>query len=192
MFNFVNQQQENECFICYSDGKTEEELIFEKKSFIRTLNYPLIPLSDAYGCKCKLMSHNRCLVTCKKCPSCRRQVTPNLYVKTHLDYWFYYLFKWIKENHEYFESIRLGMIVLFVIFIYVVYNLCYKKKIVKFPYIYNHDKEKQIMILFCILYNIAMISLAILDDYMKKYWLYKIKKNPYSLIKKFIDVINEL
>lgn len=59
-----------ECFICCSkSGKTDQDRIMELIVNRRKFAYPLILLSDAYGCECKTTkAHNKCLINITKCP----------------------------------------------------------------------------------------------------------------------------
>ena len=50
MFSFLFKPKK-ECFICYSTGKTEKEEFDEIIYHIKTMNYPLISMDKAYGCK---------------------------------------------------------------------------------------------------------------------------------------------
>ena len=82
---------ENECFICYTkSGKTIQERRMDNIHY-KSLGYPLIQLSYAYGCNCKNMwAHNKCLRTIHKCPTCRKDVIkPQLQVAANIEKYIY-------------------------------------------------------------------------------------------------------
>jgi hypothetical protein len=76
-----------ECFICCTPhGLSEAELRVNPNAW----HYPLMTLSQAYGCQCfGLLAHNKCLTKVPTCPTCRRPLptdTNTLRIKhTYLD-----------------------------------------------------------------------------------------------------------
>lgn len=161
-----------ECFICCSkSGKTEQDKIMELMGKKKKFDYPLIVLSEAYGCECKTKSHNKCLKGINKCPTCRKIVSkPNLYVKTRLDFYFHYLFLFLKSNPEIIKWIKwIGsglLIVLISIFI------CVDTKIINI-----NDIDTKFFISMSILLYIQLFAgfILALEDYFVKFWLYDTK-----------------
>ena len=157
-----------DCFICCStDGKTDKEIVSDKIFNHKSMNYPLLQLSNVYGCHCNSIAHNKCLflynLTSKSCPMCRKlSNNPNLYKKTLYDYYLYILFKWIKKditridiinNCAIFNLIMLCVLLLFININYLYISIFFKIGI-------------------CIIYIITLYIIIVLDDYFKKYWLY--------------------
>jgi hypothetical protein len=87
-----------ECFICCTkDGKSEKDRLLDEKHYVKCTNYPIIPLSHAYSCKCETtFAHNRCLQTIEKCPTCRSKTKLNL----HVDLYFEKYLSWIYSKPD--------------------------------------------------------------------------------------------
>jgi hypothetical protein len=79
-----------ECFICCDlSGKSQHEKLmdsFAPQNAI-IMNYPIIPVADAFGCSCKdIFAHNTCISRLDKCPTCRKNTKPNVfYTPTSLE-----------------------------------------------------------------------------------------------------------
>ena len=148
-----------DCFICCTtNGKFFNEEFFDLYFNISQYGYPIIPLSYAYYCNCKNMyAHNRCLLNIKKCPQCRKEVIkPNLLIKTNRDYYFYYLFEYLKKNPKTIkkiESIIISIIIYLIVIMFII-------------------KEKNI--LFICLISIVFLNTLIIEfmRYLKYYWLW--------------------
>lgn len=98
MFSFLFKANK-ECFICYSTGKTEQEELLESFYNVKTMNYPLISMCDAYGCKCiNNYAHNKCLLNVNKCPTCRKEIKPKLYITTKYDFYLKYLLNYLRKD----------------------------------------------------------------------------------------------
>lgn len=159
-----------ECFICCSkSGKTDQDKIMELVVNRKKFSYPLVLLSDAFGCECKTTkAHNKCLININKCPTCRKVVSkPNLCVKTRLDFYFFWLFDIIKSNPkiiEYSKMCGAGLMV-FLIGIFI----CVDKKIIIIG-----DTDTKYFIGFSILLLVQLFAGFVLsfEDYFVKYWLY--------------------
>lgn len=159
-----------ECFICCSKSdKTDQDKLIELCAKRKKFAYPVITLSDAYGCKCNSMhAHNKCLLNINKCPSCRKVVLkPNLYVRTQLDFYLYYLFAIIKSNPKIIECAKYFgtglMILLITIYILIDKNI-----------INVNDTNIKFHISIGILLFISLFVgfILALEDYFVKYWLY--------------------
>ena len=177
MFNFVNSEKIQECFICCSiEGKSETEIKYEMIFNKKYMNYPLVLLSNSYGCKCcNSYAHNKCLLNINKCPTCRKVVLkPNLYVKTKYDYYLWFLLDWVKKDISRIEKIKWCAIVN-IITIWILL------------YLFDKNKETIELIIpsksYCSLSFVIAIGIlwygsvytVILEDYFKKYWLYDSK-----------------
>lgn len=165
---FPNDNCIQECFICYSNGKTPDEEIREIFIKKRGLNYPLVSLSHAYNCNCVgLFAHNKCLLKINKCPTCRKFISkPNLYVETLFDYLFGLIFAIVKKNP---------------IVIFYIKNICTITSIGTFILCYLIEnnycqiEKKIIEIIICkllIIINFLGGFIFIMKDYFTKYWLY--------------------
>jgi len=172
-------KNQDECFICCSfDGKTDTEKQFELMYGQKYLNYPMLPLSQAYGCSChNSYAHNKCLLNINKCPTCRKVVSnPNLYVKTRYDYYLKFLLDWIKKDITRIEKIKWCAGVYIIIMCLLLYSI--DKIIGKElfdtiipPYSYSSLCFATVI---STLYFLSLYTI-ILDDYFKKYWLYDYK-----------------
>ena len=167
----IESDTNQECFICYGDGTSDYDKNVEV--FNCSWSYPMVTLSEAYNCNCKTMlAHNRCLMRCVSCPSCRKHVRPNLYVKSRWDYWLYYMFEFIKRNIQYFEDVKLSIAVVisFACYVYIICDILIA------------DRSSMIMVMTATIgsiFNVLLLIVVILNDYMSKYWLYSSKKKSY-------------
>jgi hypothetical protein len=186
-----NQTKQIECFICCSDhGKSDKEMLFEYQTInyplisLVTTNYPLISLGSAYGCKCNTSyAHNKCLLTIKKCPTCRKVSNPNLYVKTRYDYYLKYLLVWLKKDQLnvyklYWYMIYCVIFGILLLGIYVMYENKIKER--------NIIPKKSFTNLCCslsviLLTHIPFYVLIIFNDYLRKYWLYNPNTKKYDV-----------
>jgi hypothetical protein len=161
-----------ECFICcVPDGKSYNDILMEQIANRKSFPYPLILLSDAYGCKCNTKAHNKCLIRINKCPTCRKFVSkPKLQVKTSLDYWLSPLFKILKSKPQLIGQIKIICSYLIVLMIILV--ICIDKQIIQIPS--NSNSNLHFHISIGILLSIQLICgmVFVLGDYFKKYWLY--------------------
>ena len=166
-----------ECFICcIPEGKSEREYAMELLTNKKTYSYPIIKLSQAYGCECVgIQAHNKCLLGINKCPTCRKIVIkPNLYVKTYYDIMFSWIFQLIKSNPKLIQKLEFfAVLIMFMLF-----GLCWliSKDFIKIQFNYR------IHIIVIILLPIQFIGgiCIIMKDYFKKYWLYDEKNNKLS------------
>lgn len=175
LFGFSNEKPE--CFICCSDtGKTDKELEFEMLYNQKFLNYPLITMKDAFNCKCKnLYAHNRCLIKINKCPLCRKNIKPKLYVKSNYDFWLYYFFEWIKKDISRIKKIQWFSVSCLILTLPILCML--DKKIIVI------EPKTTLSLIFASIYGIIYffaIFMILLNDYFKKYWLYD-EKQAYGL-----------
>jgi len=162
-----NNNETNECCICYDECIE----IAKIESFIMMLNfgysyYPLISLSDAYGCECKtLHAHNHCLLNINKCPLCRTVVTkPKLYFIT--DYYYYsgILFDWLRKYYAlhiilalmFYSNILDSSLIIYIVALRWFYFSNHKLLIVL--------HVSQLMITLAIFYNINFISMKIMKN----------------------------
>lgn len=164
----------HECFICCDiDGKSSDEKALEIFANRKYHSYPLVKLSEVYGCECKgLLAHNKCLLGIKKCPTCRKfSPKPNLYVRTFYDDIFGWIFKSIKSNPTLIKTFK-HMAFTYVILMFGCYFLLYNKIIVVQSILYTS-------IAFMIILSIQLVGgiCFIMEDYFVKYWLYDKKTN---------------
>lgn len=158
-----------ECFICYNhDGKSEQEYTMELFTNRKTHPYPIIKLSQAYGCECVgTHAHNKCLLGIDKCPTCRKTVSkPNLYVETYYDKVFSRIFELIKSNPKLIQKLETCAVLI----MFMSFGLCWliSKDLIKIEFNYK------IHVIFIILLTTQLIGgiCIIMKDYFKKYWLY--------------------
>ena len=183
MFSFLFKPKK-ECFICYSTGKTEQEELLESFYNAKTMNYPLISMCDAYGCKCiNNYAHNKCLLNVNKCPTCRKETKPKLYITTKYDYFLKYLLNYLKKNNS--NIVKLNMFMVYsLIFGLLLLGFCalYEKEIKK-----SNILPKKSFINLC--FSITIVSLifiplyifTVFNDYLKKYWLYNENTKKYDV-----------
>ena len=172
-----------ECFICCSvDGKTEKEKIDEIIYFDIKMNYPLISLSNAYGCKCKnLYAHNKCLININKCPTCRKVSLPNLYVITGYDYYLSYLLTWVKYDTSRIKKLNIYLIcyLIFICILLLVLDENKKTVITIIP------PKSNLSLCFSIIigssFGFSLYILGVFNDYLKKYWLYNENTKKYDI-----------
>ena len=183
MFSFLFKPKE-ECFICYSTGKTKQEELLESFYNAKTMNYPLISMCNAYGCKCiNNYAHNKCLLNVNKCPTCRKEIKPKLYITTKYDFYLKYLLNYLKKDtlkivilnwHMIYSSI-FGLLLL---------GLCalYEKEIKMYKLL---PAKSFINLCFSTiivsLIFIPLYFLIIFNDYLKKYWLYNENSKKYDV-----------
>jgi len=183
MFSFLFKPKK-ECFICYSTGKTKQEELLESFYNAKTMNYPLISMCDAYGCKCiNNYAHNKCLLNVNKCPTCRKETKPKLYIKTKYDYFLKYLLNYLKKNNS--NIVKLNRFMVYsLIFGLLLLGFCalYEKEIKK-----SNILPKKSFIKLC--FSITIVSLifiplyifTVFNDYLKKYWLYNENTKKYDV-----------
>ena len=156
-----------ECIICLSIRRDINEQISE----IYFITYPLILLKKAYECDCiNSYAHNICLKNINKCPTCRKNVTkPNLYVETKFDYYFFWIFNFIKKNP--LIIIKFNICCFIFLFLLLILLLLIEKNII----LLSDNSKSNIVI--CILFFIILFSnfMIVIDEYLKKYWLYNNK-----------------
>lgn len=153
-----------ECIICYTpSGKNSEEEIVECGPGGKTMSYPIINFSYAYGCNCKTsFAHNRCLKNIFKCPTCRKSVEkPCLRVHSYGKITLEFSLGWIEKNPVKFKNIvklfcTLGIIIIII-------SILQKHAYVKI--------NGYIQLIFSIILVIAF-GLIQTNDYVNKYWLF--------------------
>jgi len=148
-----------ECFICYTkDGKSEKDRLLDEKHYVKCTNYPIIPLSRAYSCKCETtFAHNRCLQTIEKCPTCRFKTKPNL----HVDLYFEKYLSWIYSKPDNIKIVENYIISYFAI-IFALANLINEEFINANIYLSG----------FLLISLILILLSSYMFDSIKKYWLY--------------------
>ena len=180
----------NDCFICCTkSGKSEQDKFQDVFLNRRTYNYPLIQLSSAYGCNCSnAMAHNKCLLGIKKCPTCRKVVIkPNLYVETKFDWIFSWLFGWLKSNSKLIPKLKIwcgiSCVIMFILFLMIDKQLLqfsdnWITQVILGP-LGHFFVVKKTWIGLSLLLGIQLIGgiVLIMEDYIKKYWLYNPKTN---------------
>ena len=183
MFSFLFKPKK-ECLICYSTGKTEQEELLESFYNAKTMNYPLISMCDAYGCKCiNNYAHNKCLLNVNKCPTCRKEIKPKLYITTKYDFYLKYLLNYLKKDTSKIVILNWHMIYSS-IFGLLLLGLCalYEKEIKKSDIL---PAKSFINLCFSItivsLIFIPLYFLIIFNDYLKKYWLYNENTKKYDV-----------
>jgi len=172
-----------ECFICFStSGKTDDEISFEQIFNQKTMNYPLLSMAYAYNCKCiNNYAHNKCLININKCPTCRKEAEPNLYIYTRYDYYFSFLLDWLKKDISNIEKLN-RYILSYLIFICGFLFLCSKNQKMINTII---PPKSNISLCFAIIISssfcIALYLFVVFSDYIQKYWLYnKTEKRCYA------------
>lgn len=183
IFSFLFKPKK-ECFICYSTGKTKEDEFNEFVYNIKGMEYPLISMNDTYDCKCiNNYAHNKCLLNINKCPTCRKEMKPNLYIKTKYDYFLKYLLNWLKKdilnmtklNWFMYCCLTFGMLVLSICALF--------EKEIKESNIVPKKSFRSLCLSNCIvsLIFIPLYILIIFNDYLKKYWLYNKNTKKYDV-----------
>ena len=173
--------KKEECFICCTiDGKSDYQKQMEMMTNQPRTPYPLVLLSNAFGCNCKgLCAHNKCLYSIYKCPTCRKEVKPNLYVKTRYDYYLGFLLNWIKEDNSRIEKMKWWSVLCIII---ICLLLCIIAKFIDKELFESiiPPKSNQSLCFAIVIGTVYVLAIycIILDDYFKKYWLYdpKLKK----------------
>lgn len=171
-----------ECFICCSiDGKNEKELLLETFN-TKTMNYPLLSLSDVYNCNCKKKyAHNKCLLNINKCPMCRKESYAKLYVQTKYDYYLKYLLNWLKKDNSNIHKLNCHMIYS-IIFGSIILSICATYEDVICQII---PPKSIISLCFAIIITLSIFIplyiFTILNDYIMKYWLYNIDTKKYDV-----------
>lgn len=162
-----------ECFICYSDGKSQKEKNIEIQMNYKSYPYPIISLAQAYGCKCStLFAHNRCLIRCKRCSSCSKECRPNLYVKTVWDYRFHYLFQYVKRNIKRYNSVKKDVTLLLCL-LCGLWMLCEACSINKQSFVIR------LLAVTVSLLHLIVGCIVMMDNYITKYWLYNCQAETY-------------
>jgi len=177
-FNFF--KPEEECFICYSTANTEEEKVLEACYNIK-FKYPLISMKNAYGCECKnYYAHNKCLLDINKCPICRKETKPNLYVKTYYDYYLKYLLDWLKKDTSNIEKLSWCIcICYFVIMFYLLYLL---DKYDLFEENSENELSRLCIAIICAIFiHYPHYFIIDIKSYTQTYWLYDKEINKYRV-----------
>lgn len=161
-----------ECLICFTlDGKSDREITEDIFMNRKTHNYPMIPLSKAYECKCSnTFAHSKCLLGINKCPTCRKFISkPNLYVETKYDYIFGFLFRRIKAYPRLIVILK-NFSGIIIIFSFGLFFACDKEIIVI-------QKNIKFAVSMALLLSIQLLAgfVFFMEDYFKKYWLYDAK-----------------
>jgi hypothetical protein len=167
-----------ECFICCSDLSDEQ---------FNRFTYPLLSMSEAFHCHClNNYAHNKCLINIKKCPTCRKQLTPNLYVYTKYDYYFFILFNWLKEDISRIEKLNWFMLYYLMFLYFILFILHCNKHLVNtiIPYC-------TLLLFFTIMISFTIYILTTFNDYLKKYWLYDVKKQTCYVFNKQYTILEE-
>jgi hypothetical protein len=187
MFSFLFKPKK-ECFICYTTGKTEQEEIFELFFNIEIMNYPLISMCDAYSCKCiNYYAHNKCLLNVNKCPTCRKETKPKLYITTKYDFYLKYLLNYLKKDTSKIVILNWHML----------YSLIFGLLLLGLGLCALYEKEKEIKMykllptksFINLCFSTIIVSLIFIplyfftnfDDYLKKYWLYNKNTKKYDV-----------
>jgi len=132
-----------ECFICCTKYGVGQNNGLHR--------YPIIALSYAYGCNCRLMyAHNCCLRSVKSCPQCRKCVEPDLHVTTEYDYYYDFALKHLRHNYR---NIQIFAIITIIVSLLLLYSM-----------IWYHNIVTRILLIMCIFNCIVL-------DYILKYWL---------------------
>jgi hypothetical protein len=165
-----------ECFICCSD--------LSEQNFNR-FSYPLLSMADAFNCNCvNNYAHNKCLININKCPTCRKESVPNLYVYTKYDYYFSPLLNWLKNDISRIEKIN-WFILYYLMFLYcIVLILHCNKNLVNTLISYC-----KMLLFFTIMITFTIYILTIFNDYLKKYWLYDFKQQKCHIFNKEYIII---
>ena len=164
----------DECFICCTvDRKSTQEHLEEFVLNKKTRIYPIIKLSQAYGCACVgTYAHNKCLLGINKCPTCRKIVSkPNLYVITHYDKTFGWIFQLIKSDPTLISKLEISATIITLILIGLLW-LIYED-LIKI----NINYKMQAVIIILLMCQLVTGISFIVIDYFKKYWLYDEKTN---------------
>lgn len=163
-----------ECFICYSNGKTEHEEMKELIYNMTTMDYPLVAVCDAFNCACSGHAHNRCLMNIEKCPMCRKETLPNLYVRCAYDIYFKCLLDWLKADRTNISKLNK----------YSFYCLLFGKLLLLICVMFEGQiKHHGILAKFQTMnlcWSVMIITLIFVplyvfttfNDYLVKYWLY--------------------
>ena len=183
MFSFLFKPKK-ECFICYSTGKTNQEEFDEFVYNIKSMEYPLISMNYAYGCKCiNKYAHNKCLLNINKCPTCRKETKPKLYIKTKYDYFFKYLLNYLRKNNSNIIKLNRYMIYTLIFALLILGIFAFHEKEIKKLNIL--PKKSFINLCFSItivsLIFIPLYILTVFNDYLKKYWLYNENTKKYDV-----------
>ncbi len=160
----------NECFICCTDsGKNEQERITDMYLQRRSLSYPLISLSHAYDCQCHTaFAHNCCLQSVMTCPTCRKPTScPKLRVRSRWE--LVVPSEWIRTNIQLFTYIQ--HVVAAVFFVALAVICLHDHKII----VVSH---MQCWVALGVA-NAATLVVVLLDDFMRKYWLYNPKTKTF-------------
>ena len=177
----------NECFICYSTGKTEKEELDEIIYHHKTMNYPLISMNKAYGCKCKnYYAHNKCLLNIDKCPTCRKEVVnPKLYITTIYDYYLPFLLNWLKKDKLNIFKLNKYMIYCLISGIFILYICSLFETELKESKILQKRPFLNLCFSICVvsLIYIPLYIFTIFNDYLKKYWLYNKNTKKYDVFR---------
>jgi len=163
-----------DCFICCtSTGKTDSDITNELFLNRRTFDYPIIKLSQAYGCACSnTYAHNKCLLDIKKCPTCRKVVVkPNLYVQTRYDHVFSWLFNKIKTRPYLISNIKTYTVIIVIVSFGLFFAI--EKNIIKL----NPSLKTHIGLGLLLFVQLCGGIIFLMQDYFAKYWLYDEKKN---------------
>ena len=134
----------HECLICYNDNNDE---------------YPLLSMSYVYECKCKkYYAHNKCLINIDKCPICRKEIKPYLYINTKYDYYCYYLLKWLRKDTLNIYNLHWIVLYIFIVICEILITV--------------HENIIYYVIFYGLLFGFILFILTELNTYIKIYWLY--------------------
>lgn len=168
LFSFSKWFGRPECFICCTpDGKSEAEKAQDRVGNRKSIFYPIIPLSHAYGCRCHTsFAHNRCLISVTKCPTCRKHVPkPNLRVDA---WWMNRRLGWIRQNPALYKE-RLQYFFCCVVVIFFI-SLAANDGYIKLP----PCVTAALLVCICFAHFVVLF-----EDSLNKHWLYDEKRKTY-------------
>lgn len=171
---------ETKCIIC--DNILNQSRYFKwiknmASRMYKDNEYPIIPLSYAYGCDCNDCTHNICLINILECPKCQKKVDkPNLVVYVSIDKYINSFFDYIKENMHYIinsEKIFTSLLV-FGLFLALLLNgeIDPKNESEKILQDFIDQIPKNILRYYGGFLLLYVITYAIIVNHLKKYYLY--------------------
>lgn len=150
--------EQKECFICCDkSGKSEQEKLLDKFAGNNAIimNYPIIKLSSAFGCKCNEHAHNTCIAKLNKCPTCRKCTQPHVY---HIP----------TPAEKYMIFAILGIILTCLTFFVIMSANCDKSIKQKADFCSNIDSSVCVIIYFCFMLCVYSIK------WIESRWLFDI------------------
>ena len=171
----------NVLFVFFSEVNQNNKVLSDIMFNQKIMGYPLLSMSYVYGCKCSNnYVHNKCLLNIGKCPTCRRESEPNLYIYTKY-YYLKFLLNWLKRDISHIVKLNWYMIycLVFVLGLLFIFSINQEKISKIIPPKSKISLCFSVIISFIFGFHYTYLHLLMIT--LKKYWLCNEKTKIYDV-----------